>query len=447
MASSPPQYDVVVVGGGIGGLTAAYELREHRTLLLEAGEELGGRVRSRQHGRYWVNLGAQFLAGEGPLWRLVDELGVDVRTLAGTKPALAMKDRLVVSEMPARFALELPLSARGRVGMLRLGLKLRRTYKRLARNSDPEDARRFRDRLDAMSSSDYFASPRNEQAQAILRSFIRFWMGAEPEQVSAGHTALYIGLAVSRLSEVPPFSLVVGGNQQLPLALARALGDRVRTGARVDQVRPGEDGVEIAYTANGKRQLVTARECVLAVPAYTALELVPDLPAGWRQGLEAVRYGAYVNVGFFTRERGRRPWDEIYAATVVGRSFQSLTNPAAVLRGEERADGGALLAYAGGEPAKRLLERSDEEIVSTFRADLEDLLPALAGTIEKTVVQRWPRAIPYWEPGGRSVRSALRTPGGRLHLAADYLAYPSMQVAATAAEAAASKVSERLARR
>ena len=59
--------DVVVVGGGIAGLAAAWRLRGHDVLLLEAGDRLGGRLRSDPRGDYWLNYGAHLFPGPGSL--------------------------------------------------------------------------------------------------------------------------------------------------------------------------------------------------------------------------------------------------------------------------------------------------------------------------------------------------------------------------------------------
>jgi len=63
--------DVVIVGGGIAGLSAAWRLRHRDVLLLEAGDRLGGRMRSDPCGEYWLNYGAHLFPGRArwsPRW-------------------------------------------------------------------------------------------------------------------------------------------------------------------------------------------------------------------------------------------------------------------------------------------------------------------------------------------------------------------------------------------
>ena len=70
--------DVVVVGAGIAGLTAAWQLRDLDIVVLEAEEHTGGRIKSFERGDHWVSVGAHMFPGEGSfLWGLLSELGVE----------------------------------------------------------------------------------------------------------------------------------------------------------------------------------------------------------------------------------------------------------------------------------------------------------------------------------------------------------------------------------
>ena len=60
--------DVVVIGGGIAGLTAALRLRHRDVVVLEASDRVGGRMRSEAHGDYWLNYGAHLFPAPGSWW-------------------------------------------------------------------------------------------------------------------------------------------------------------------------------------------------------------------------------------------------------------------------------------------------------------------------------------------------------------------------------------------
>jgi monoamine oxidase len=73
-------YDVVVVGAGMAGLTAARSLAEAglKVLVVEANDRIGGRIWTRHVGDEAIELGAEFIHGRPPeLWALIKEAGLE----------------------------------------------------------------------------------------------------------------------------------------------------------------------------------------------------------------------------------------------------------------------------------------------------------------------------------------------------------------------------------
>ena len=84
-------YDVCVIGGGIAGLVAAYELRDYRLVLFEATDRVGGRMRTEPRGDYWLNFGAHVFGGPtSATGRLLSALGVDARAVPGRLAAVSL---------------------------------------------------------------------------------------------------------------------------------------------------------------------------------------------------------------------------------------------------------------------------------------------------------------------------------------------------------------------
>lgn len=104
------------------------------------------------------------------------------------------------------------------------------------------------------------------------------------------------------------------------------------------------------------------------------------------------------------------------------------------------------MVYGGGNRARRLLEKSDDEIREAIVSDLEDLYPEAKGVVEEVLVQRWEHAIPFAAPGRHLVQPALERGVGNVFLAGDYVGeWTHMEAAAVTAIEAAAKVRERLA--
>ena len=133
--------DLVIVGGGLAGLTAAYRMRDSNILLLEKEEIPGGRTESRTLGPYVYNAGAQVVLGDtGPLATLVDEIGVKRTLIAKSKLPLYMNGKLVASSNEYGLLLKMPIPFLDKIKFAWHIWKTRRKYKSLLNaDFDPTD--------------------------------------------------------------------------------------------------------------------------------------------------------------------------------------------------------------------------------------------------------------------------------------------------------------------
>jgi monoamine oxidase len=453
MQNEPPireqQCDVVVIGAGMSGLIAASKLAESTdVLLLEATGRPGGRVESVRHGDYWVNVGAQFAEGTGPLFDAMNQFKVKRVSLADKRTALALKDRWVTMNNPALMVLRSQFTLRGRVDLAVFGLRLRWAHWRLAKDWNRERARAYRGKLDERPGSVLGRGVRADEVHALISDLSGQWLGCEPEETAATQLVFSIGTALEKAAKVPNFSLPVGGNQTLVEALAASLGERLRLNSPVQSVTWTAGGVTVNYADAEGRARLAAKRAVVAVPADVAATIMPDLPTELSDALGAIEYGRYVIVGMFTTERGKQRWDDYYAISTPELCFQMVFNHAAAVRDSgPRKPGGALVCFSGGSRADEQLTLPDEEIKAQFQRDLIRLLPELEGQIEHVVIRRQHRVVPFWRPGERASVRSLRDPIGPIHLAGDYLiGVPSLADAAASGERAAKDVLDHLAR-
>jgi monoamine oxidase len=81
-------HDVVVVGAGMAGLTAARSLAEAglKVLVIEARDRIGGRILTQHIGEEAIELGAEFIHGRPPeLLTLIEEAGLEIYERIGTQ--------------------------------------------------------------------------------------------------------------------------------------------------------------------------------------------------------------------------------------------------------------------------------------------------------------------------------------------------------------------------
>jgi oxygen-dependent protoporphyrinogen oxidase len=130
------------VGAGIAGLTAAWRLRDLDTIVLEAEDGVGGRIKSFERGAHWLSVGAHMFPGEGSLlWGLLHELELEPAPIRGELLGIAQGGKIVTGGRAETFPFRLPLGLAERLSLARVGLRIRRDaarYNALARRR-PDD--------------------------------------------------------------------------------------------------------------------------------------------------------------------------------------------------------------------------------------------------------------------------------------------------------------------
>jgi oxygen-dependent protoporphyrinogen oxidase len=442
--------EVVVIGGGIAGLAAAWRLRDRDVLVLEAEDRLGGRLRSESRGEYWLNYGAHLFPAPGSLvGSLVRDCGLETVTVTGSMMGLAHGSRRLERGRVETYPLRLPLSARDRLAFAVAGLRIQRAvrrYHRLARAAEGESPADDRARLLAFEGERTFGEFLGALPPAVEEIFT---CAAHRASAELGELSAGCGIGLFALVWGGKGSLiarnVLGGGGQLPAALGRELGARARTGCRVTALHADGDELVLDCLDGGTPRRVLARQVIVAAQAPFAAPLVAPVAPDAGSALERMTYGAFVSVAVETREDRSMPWDSVYAMATPGRVFDMFTNQGHALRGTgERRRGGSLMLFAGAHRAAALAQQSDVLIAERFLADLYTLYPQTRGAIADAQVHRWPLGNVYAHPGRHRLQAALEGalgPHRNLHLAGDYFAeLGNMEAAARAGAAAADRV-------
>jgi oxygen-dependent protoporphyrinogen oxidase len=446
----PQRAEVIVVGGGIAGLSAAWELRDRDVIVLEAEPRVGGRLMSEPRDPYWLNFGGHVVGGpETATGRLLQATHVEAAELPGVLGGLVLGGRLLAGGRVETYPLRAPLSMRDRVALIRAGAHLRiavAQYGRVSRLRAGESEADRRARVLAFRDDTTFSEflgPVRPAVDAVFRATIQRSSG-EPEEVSAGYGIGYFQLVWDRSKGLT--RNIVGGSSRLPEAIAQALGGRVFTGRPVTAVSHTADGVVVGFDEDGRKRAIHARSAVVATPAYVARRIIADLPGEVAGALEGISYGPYVVGAFLTGETTPMPYDSVYAAATPNMSFNMLFNTAnALRRGGGREPGGSLMVYAAADLARDLAGLSDADVERRYLEDIYVLFPALRGCVREAVIRRWEIGVPHPRPGRHLLQPALERPLGTVHLAGDYLGTTYIETAIETGAAAAQRIRTTLA--
>lgn len=454
-------YEVIVVGGGIAGLTAAYYLDDYDLLLLEREESVGGRARSGQFaGDIVYPLGPEYIGKpEGPLKEIIEDLDLSPVEIPFPADVMYREEKMYFGDY-GRAELFVKKSSIGELNRF-VGrvLAIYDAYDDLPElEFTPELAR-----LDSISARQWFEE--NEFSHvysAFYNVTFRGLFGTGLDGLSAlsvipeiaydfegfetvdEDNSLQEEFAGSRYST--EMYSVEGGLAAIPKALGRELGDRLKTGMRVTRVI--REGDLFAVTCSyGKSGQVThlAESVILATPAPVTLKIAKDVLSKKQQELlQSVHYAPYVTVAMLSEQPIFNKGFDL--AVPDGLIFTDIYDATWIQRGgkKKKSDENWVALTYLAEPFSReqtLLARTDEELVNGVLEGLATILPDVSGKVKDTAVTRFIYGFPIMSPGAFGRMAELHElTGDGLFLAGDYMVYPTFEAAVESGQLAAEEV-------
>lgn len=418
--------DVVILGAGVSGMTAAYGLREHDIVVLEAEDRVGGRTLSGGDDRAWYNLGAQ-IVGSAKLADFCRELGLDLVSINEADYGLVVNGRFSRGSTPEILLMRLNLSVAERLDYAISALRLRRKL-----HAIPE--------LDADQRAEFDRKSLLEVIGRVAPSTMQLHNACSVNSagVPLDSVSAVIGLVYGLGAYLDPRTKediygVRGGTQQMTRAVAARLGsDAVRLSCQVRSVESQGDAVRVTYSnASGGVAEIVANHCVSAMPAHAVLRTVEGLSTTKRRALRRLTpYASLMSVAWPVLDNRSAPWDGMFFIPVSGSERLGLiTNYGYLAKQRNPELGGFLNTFAAGATASSYDETGDDELLDMHYEELLKVFPTAGGVLRRdgAVVRRWQSAgLPAMRPGYLSDRPALREPIGRIVFCGDYTSEPGL---------------------
>jgi monoamine oxidase len=288
--------DVIVVGAGFAGITAARELKlaGQSVALLEARPRLGGRSFSREIGDgKVVDLGCEFHGFANRIIRATaKDLGIEsYKTFDEGHKLMDWNGNVLRWKGMAPKVGPVALAEFGQAV-----LRLERMARQVPRD-EPWRAPRAAQWDSETIWSWTLRNIRSSGGRLLMRSMIESGMAFSPADTSLLHVLFYtegIGgfRAVTGVAGGSLESRFVGGSQNIALTLARTVADETYINAVVTRVEQRGDSVRVSgpgFTATGRR-------VVIAVPAPLAdrMEYDPPMPVSRDQATQRLVGGAAI---------------------------------------------------------------------------------------------------------------------------------------------------------
>lgn len=432
---------IAIIGGGIAGLAAAYELEKARSAgvpvtytLFEARERLGGSLSSEIVNGAVIERGPDsFLTEKPSAAELCRELGLGGELLpsndANRKTYIVVRNRLVPLPDGLMFLVPTKLLPTALTRLFSFSTKVRMALELLhpprptgqsdeavaalvERHYGREAVDRLADPLlsgiyggDATALSARTVLPRLVEMETRYGSLTRGMLAAHRKMRAAAKTSTNgSGRATGQGAGARPiFTALRGGMQQLVDAItARLNPESLRLATSVSAIRRNADSwtVEVSGSAEFYDGIIVAS------PAWAAGQMLAPVDAALGEDLGSIPYSSSITVNLVYNENSIGPLPEGFGFLVPaseGRAMLASTFAHRKFLGRTPPGKAVFRAFLGGIRNESLLGESDDALVAIVRREMSEILgkKTIHSGIEPEYAQvtRWRRAMAQYSVG------------------------------------------------
>jgi monoamine oxidase len=438
---------VVVLGAGVAGLSAAYELGKagYACTVLEARDRVGGRnwtirrgsaltmtdgtrqVCEFDEGLYWNAGAARLPSHHQAALGYCRELGVALEVEVNMSRGARLLNPAVNGGKPIELR-QLVNDARGEISEL-LGKAIDRGA------LDKELTAQDKERMLAFLRQYGDLSPDLLYKGSTRSGYNRLPGPAEEAGIKRDPVPLGVLLDADMwvallfeesFTQQATMFQPVGGMDRITAAFANRLGPVVRLTSEVTAIRRAGDGVSVSFVdkRTGAQSVIDAAYCVVTIPLKVLDGVEADFSSVHRAAIRNVVYGNAVKIAW----QSRRFWeteDQIYG----GISWVKGPTTLVWYPSDRFFSGNGILlgAYANREDADELSTRDLREQIEASRAAIEGLHPGRGRELEKPMAIAWSK-VPYslgiaarYRSGEDSNYATLNQPDGPFYFAGEHL--------------------------
>ena len=270
--------DIVIIGGGMAGLSAAYFLRGKDWLLLEKEDHFGGNAYQEEYAGQPYSTAAAYDFRDSDCDHLAKEIGLNLLPIDMPDPTI---DNGVYT----------PDTWRGGLPQLPYPKETLASFKKFAEDILKLDPHKDMLELDSKPFTDITA--------AYAPEVTKWWdaYGQSNWGAVTADTSAFIGVVDAQYlikGEDSTRVILPGGlgcvTHKLVEVLKPQHGDRLLAGATAVSVAPEAGSVRVTYLYEDKLTAVSAKVVIMCAPTFIAARLVASLANNQQQAMRRTRY-------------------------------------------------------------------------------------------------------------------------------------------------------------